>query len=238
MKTTAETVPIALAKIAARPASPTGHSLLPLMRGDFHSHRNRIVVASPGQERAIRTPAWHLRKTEPPELYAKPDDFWETNNVAIRCQEVVESLLDAADRFEQAIYGGHDIGGYRFLARSPGFSDSWLADAERLCTGFGERPAGVACPLAVFALPLNSTHTAIVQVADQGRDDSGRPGALAFRLLVLPRRSYIELGADPFHIADQYQPPWEARGDLPALEWTAGPPPHRPSRTRDRISAG
>ena len=47
---------------------------------------------------------------------------------------------------EQALYGSQDAGGYRFLARSPGFLDDWLPEAERLCTGFGERPAGVACP--------------------------------------------------------------------------------------------
>jgi hypothetical protein len=130
-------------------------------------------------------------------------------------------------RIEQALYGGQDSGGYHFQGRSPGFRDDWLADAERLCTGFGERPVGVACPLAVFALPLNAGQVAVVQAADQGRDDTGRPGALAFRLLVLPRRLYADLGGDPFHIADQYPPPWEARGELPALDWTAGPPSHR-----------
>ena len=34
---------------------------------------------------------------------------------------------------EQAIYGNTDSGGFRFLARSPGFVDSWLAHAERIC---------------------------------------------------------------------------------------------------------
>jgi hypothetical protein len=128
---------------------------------------------------------------------------------------------------EQAIYGGQDTGGYRFLARSPGFLDAWLADAERLCTGFGERPAGVQCPLAVFARPLGKKHVAVVQVADQGSDDAGRPGALAFRLLVMPGRFYADLGADPFWIAEQLPPPWQARGEMETLTWTAGPQPKR-----------
>src|SRR5258708_12192153 len=55
---------------------------------------------------------------------------------------------------EQAIYGAQDAGGYRFLARSPGFLDAWLPEAERLCTRFGERPSGVACPACVFAQPF------------------------------------------------------------------------------------
>jgi hypothetical protein len=128
---------------------------------------------------------------------------------------------------EQAVYGSQDAGGYRFLARSPGFLDEWLPAAQRLCTCFGERPAGVACPGCVFARPFVAGHVAVVQVADQGADDTGRPGALGFRLLVLPLRLYEDLGGDPFHIAEQYPAPWEARGDLPGLEWTAGAPPRR-----------
>jgi hypothetical protein len=128
---------------------------------------------------------------------------------------------------EQAIYGCQDGGGYRFLGRSAGFRDEWLREAERLCTGFGERPAGVACPACVFARPFGSRHVAVVQAADQGQDDAGRPGALGFRLLVLPRSLYADLGGDPFLIADQFPPPWEARGELPALEWTGGRPAAR-----------
>jgi hypothetical protein len=128
---------------------------------------------------------------------------------------------------EQAIYGGQDAGGYRFLARSAGFHDDWLAEAEQLCVGFGERPAGVACPGCVFARPFGRRHVAIVQAADQGQDDAGRPGALAFYLLIFPRQLYHELGGDPFFLAEQFPPPWQARGELPPLTWTAGPPPAR-----------
>jgi hypothetical protein len=128
---------------------------------------------------------------------------------------------------EQAVYGGHGEGGYRFLARSPGFLDDWLPEAARLCTGFGDRPAGVACPAAVFALPLGKGHVAVVQVADQGADDTGRPGALGFHLVVLPRTAYGWIGGDPFGVAERFPPPWSARGDLPPLTWTAGPLPPR-----------
>src|SRR5262245_37484532 len=101
-------------------------------------------------------------------------------------------------RIEQALFGHDGPQGYRLLARSSGFGDDWLAEAERLCTGFGERPAGVACPLAVFARPLGAQHVAVVQVADQGTDEGGRPAAPAFRFLALPRRLYAALGGDPF----------------------------------------
>lgn len=128
---------------------------------------------------------------------------------------------------EQAIYGGQDAGGYRFLARSAGFRDDWLAEAERLCTGFGERPAGVACPGCVFARPFGRRQVAIVQAADQGSDDTGRPGALGFYLLILPRSLYLELDGDPFYIAEQFPPPWERRGELPSRTWSAGAAPPR-----------
>jgi hypothetical protein len=128
---------------------------------------------------------------------------------------------------EQAIYASGGAGGYRFLARSTGFRDEWQSEAERLCTGFGERPAGVACPAAVFARPMGPAHVVVVQVADQGTDDAGRPGVLGFRLLVVPRLLYRDLGGDPFLIADHFPPPWHVRGHMPAAEWTAGAPPAR-----------
>lgn len=128
---------------------------------------------------------------------------------------------------EQAIYGNIDAGGYRFLARSPGFLEEWLPEAQRLCTGFGERPTGVACPAALFAQPFGRHHVAIVQIADQGTDDAGRPGALAFHLLILPRSAYLGFGGDPFSLAERCSPAWEARGELPALSWPAVPLPPR-----------
>jgi hypothetical protein len=136
---------------------------------------------------------------------------------------------------EQALYGSAGAGGYRFLARSAGFGEEWLAEAEKLCTGFGERPSGVACPGCVFARPLGGQHVAVVQAADQGVDDTGRPGALTFRLLIVPAPLYRDLGGDPFLIADQYPSPWAARGVLPSLEWTAGAPTPRTVEALRRV---
>src|SRR3569623_1499815 len=123
-------------------------------------------------------------------------------------------------RIERAVYGSQDVGGYRFLARAPGFAEAWLPAAERLCTGFGDRPAGVACPLAVFAQPLDAKLVAVIQAADQGRDDAGRSGAMAFRLLVLPRTLYADLEGDPFRIAEAFPPAWGARGEVHTHDWT------------------
>src|SRR5262245_3902315 len=66
---------------------------------------------------------------------------------------------------EQALYLREGTQAPRLLGRSSGFRDEWLAEAERLVTGFGDRPAGALCPAALFAQPLDNEHVAVVQVA-------------------------------------------------------------------------
>lgn len=92
--------------ISERPGSPTAESLLPMVREDRPAMRDRLCLRGSAIERAIRTPAWFLRAASRPELFAKPDDRWEVNDVAIRCQEVIECLLDAAAQYEQTIPTG------------------------------------------------------------------------------------------------------------------------------------
>ena len=47
---------------------------------------------------------------------------------------------------EQAVYRGPRPGQYKLLGLSPGFQEAFQSEPLRLCDGFGERPAGVACP--------------------------------------------------------------------------------------------
>ncbi len=128
---------------------------------------------------------------------------------------------------EQALYANDSAGGYRLLARSGGFADDWLPEAQRVCADFGERPAGVHCPACVFAQPFANRHVAVVQVADQGTGDIGPLAALGFRLLIVPRNAYVKLMGDPFAVAERFPPPWHHRGDLPTLSWSFGPLPRR-----------
>jgi hypothetical protein len=123
-------------------------------------------------------------------------------------------------QIEQALYGNPGEGGFRWLARSPGFREDWLEPARALCAQFGDRPAGVPCPRALFVVPFGQKDHALVRVADQGQDETGRPGALAFRLLIVPRDLYVRLGADPFRIDEAFEPDWQARETLPTLQWT------------------
>jgi hypothetical protein len=124
---------------------------------------------------------------------------------------------------EQALYGSDDLSGHRLLAHSPGFSAAWQSVAANLCAGFGERPAGVTCPAAVFAQPVGMKHVAVVRVAD----DPDRAGALRFHLLLLPHDAYAFLGGDPFALSDRFPLTWDARGNLSVLTCPAEAPPRR-----------
>jgi hypothetical protein len=90
-------------------------SLLPLwLTGQTETFRTRIIeldrvlpdrqrevkwLLCPGQK-MIQTHAWKLLQTADgtTELYAKPDDRWEINNVANRCPKVVEQLREWLQR--------------------------------------------------------------------------------------------------------------------------------------------
>jgi hypothetical protein len=115
-------------------------------------------------------------------------------------------------------------------AKSDDFAPAWEDAALTAAVRFGRRPPGVACPAAVFAVPVGKTHVAVVQVADRSGSDAADP-PLAFRFLVLGRKVYEALG-DPFAIADRFPPDWSATGTLQTLAW---PPEPLPARTVDVV---
>ena len=65
--------------------------------------RDRFCILGEGPDRAIRTPAWMLRTAAASELYAKPDDRWEVNDVAGRCRDIVDKLVDVFPQYAQLI---------------------------------------------------------------------------------------------------------------------------------------
>jgi hypothetical protein len=126
-------------------------------------------------------------------------------------------------RVQQAIVV-RDARGVRVCARSVGFDEP---EAERVAVLFGDRPDGVACPVAHFACPFGKARVAVVRVED-------RPGgALGFRFLVLARELYKHLG-DPFAVSDRYPSQFDATGPLPDLAW---PMEVLPPRTVDQLDA-
>ncbi len=69
--------------------------------------RDRACAIAEGHS-AIRTPAWFLHRHPnlKRELFAKPDDRWEANEVADLCQETVGELEAYLDEFQQAVQSG------------------------------------------------------------------------------------------------------------------------------------
>ena len=85
--------------ITQRPPTPWAGSLLPLVRDEADLLHDRLCLVDGSGNTAIRTPAWYLREGPEPELYAKPDDRWEVNNVVGRCDEVVQMLRRASAEY-------------------------------------------------------------------------------------------------------------------------------------------
>jgi arylsulfatase A-like enzyme len=101
--------PTLLELFAVPPAGPThGRSLLPLARGEVTTIRPYACSAlaiGPAVEWSLRTSDWafllpvqpHLDDPpRPPQLYAKPDDRWEVNNVR-------QHYLDWCDHLETTV---------------------------------------------------------------------------------------------------------------------------------------
>ena len=87
--------------VAARPTG--GHSLLPLARWEQFAVREAAVLTTGPDQWALRTPAWHLVASgagdaQSVELYAKPGDRYEVNDVFIRAPEIAAGLAQELQR--------------------------------------------------------------------------------------------------------------------------------------------
>lgn len=82
-------------------ATQQASSLLALARGEDDDWRKVALTAGGAGERMLHTPAWYLRTQDAVEaplatsqLYRKPDDRWEVNDVSDRCQSIVTQMRD------------------------------------------------------------------------------------------------------------------------------------------------
>jgi len=113
---TVDLLPTVLSALGLPPYEAAhGHDLLPLIRGERTKVRDYACLGMDVEEFAIRTHMWHLIvPVEPdtddpprgPELYRKPEDRWEQNDVAERHPEIAEHLELTLRRFVEAV--GHD----------------------------------------------------------------------------------------------------------------------------------
>ena len=108
------------------PSPPDAEPFAPIARPfaadevEFPSER-QFAVARWDRQFGLRTPAWYLKTTatnpgdardesrdpgpvgfESVELYAKPDDRWEMNEISSRCREVTGAMQETLQRFLRA----------------------------------------------------------------------------------------------------------------------------------------
>jgi len=96
------------------PEGVHGHDLLPLIRGEQAKVRDYACMGMDDEEYAIRTHLWHLvvpAESEPdpegpprvPELYRKPEDRWDQNDVIDQHRDVADHLELTLRRFVDAL---------------------------------------------------------------------------------------------------------------------------------------
>jgi arylsulfatase A-like enzyme len=93
------------------PEGVHGHDLLPLIRGEQTKVRDYACLGMDAAEFAIRTHHWNLIlpvEIDPddprhPELYRKPEDRWDQDDVASQNAEVADQLELALRRFVDAV---------------------------------------------------------------------------------------------------------------------------------------
>jgi hypothetical protein len=93
-----------------------GLSLLPLARDDSVGWRDVLMAANSEGDEVLRTADWCLRRGKVPiasdssdaavELFVRPDDRWEANNVASLCQDEVAQLSEAMDSMAERYRSG------------------------------------------------------------------------------------------------------------------------------------
>ncbi len=81
--------------VSAKAPPSLGRSVLPLFSESPIPERQLAITRSPSGELSVRTSAWLLKLPPagaPCQLFAKPDDRWEVNDIASRCPEIIEEL--------------------------------------------------------------------------------------------------------------------------------------------------
>jgi arylsulfatase A-like enzyme len=113
---TVDLLPTILSALGVRPPDDLdprlhGHDLLPLVRGEQTKVRDYACMGMDVLEFAIRTHHWHFilplefdsEEPRSPELYRKPEDRWEQNNVIEQHPEIADQLELALRRFVEAL---------------------------------------------------------------------------------------------------------------------------------------
>jgi arylsulfatase A-like enzyme len=102
------------AEAKERSSKCDGASTLALIEPASAPWRNALLCGATSGQRAFRTTGWSLRYeaergAEGAELFVRPDDRWEANNVAALCPDIVEELRAASDKMVAGIQAGEPM---------------------------------------------------------------------------------------------------------------------------------
>ncbi len=86
-----------------------GFSRVPLLRNLTATPLQLAVTVNGNEALAMHTPAWMLKCGAQAELFTKPDDRWEANDVADLCPDVVNKLREEVAAFELACREGQPL---------------------------------------------------------------------------------------------------------------------------------
>ena len=78
-------------------------NLLPLIRGEAETVRDRLLVVGTNRRRPFEPRRYLRQNREGTNLYVKPDDRWEINDVIDRCSEEVRRLRAVSDEYLDAV---------------------------------------------------------------------------------------------------------------------------------------
>lgn len=119
------------------------------------------------------------------------------------------------------------------LGKSAGLRDADMRKIHGIICGLelARCPAQTECPVGLLAQPLGSQHVVVARFRPASSPGAGAsPATWLIHVLVIPAGMYQEYGADPFFLAENQPAIWDCSGDLPVLDLTFGPPPHRTVR--------
>ncbi|MFO7902500.1 MAG: sulfatase-like hydrolase/transferase [Planctomycetota bacterium] len=88
------------------PAAAWGRALRPEDIKFSATPDQLIACARHDEQVAIRVPGWFMRRVgeQEVELFVKPDDRWECNEISDRCVQVVETITRTLNQFQAAVH--------------------------------------------------------------------------------------------------------------------------------------
>lgn len=125
--------------------------------------------------------------------------------------------------FQQALVAVDGAGEASLAAWSEGIKEQTRQSMLLACRKFASSRPRQIFPGPLFVQRMDRRLLAVIRMRTPR---SAGESDVSFRIVLVANKQYSWLGADPFLLADYFEPDWTQTGILPSLEWQ-GPPPVR-----------